>query len=779
MAQYIQVGNDVIEFPDDMTSEQITSILSKQGGQTAAPTAAATPAAAPAKKMPSIVEQMIGPGSPSYSLFRGAIIEPVLGINELLAKTGLFGQDIKSGASGLVRQERAAYEAGRTAMGREGFDVPQLAGAIFSPAGRVVAAKKAIAGGVVQAGMMPSGQEDAGAYLNDKLFNMGLGGLIGGAVPAVGSALSYLKKTIIDLPITASQKEAAIRRYVESLTGSAKTEVIAALRNAGQIVTGSRPTTAEAVAEVPAAVGLVKEQQRLAGQVSTAPKFSQRELEQQAARKGELVGTFGTKADLEAAKAARTAETTPLRETALEQANVYGQTVPKLETELAAQQAAVARNLQEQGKAATERAQALVRSETGATGGQISQVAGMPMKFPDRYKGNYDLAKSLSGAAQEFGDAAAKAKANVALKQLQIKSVADEGFYPLTTQPIIGKIDDSLGRVGERSNELLVNSLQALRTKLEGLADENGIINSVDLYNVRKEIGSDIQSFLTQRNQPFGAQATNVETSVKKILDKAINDASGTQIWSDYLSKFADHSKKINQMEVGQALIDKLTLNLADVEKAGKFATAVDDSASLIKRTTGTPRYDKLSDFLTDPQMASVEKVRADLARNQKAAEAGKGVKQDGEEAFTGSKEVPGFLSAKITFVKSVLDTLKTGSQKELDAKVSELMLDPQKLADFLEYVPKKETSNITASLMAKMSPSVRDTFKQLMTSSVVVSRPTAGGIRVGVQRNLAAEERLGTGAQQDSGFMSDFFRAAMPTQTQVTRGGISSATTE
>jgi len=50
MAQYIQVGNDVIEFPDDMTSEQITSILSKQGGQTAAPTAAATPAAAPAKK---------------------------------------------------------------------------------------------------------------------------------------------------------------------------------------------------------------------------------------------------------------------------------------------------------------------------------------------------------------------------------------------------------------------------------------------------------------------------------------------------------------------------------------------------------------------------------------------------------------------------------------------------------------------------------------------------------------------------------------------------------
>jgi hypothetical protein len=732
---------------------------------------ATAPAPAPAKKMPSIVEQMIGPGSPSYSLFRGFIIEPVLGVNEMIAKTGLFGETIKAGASENVRRERAAYEAGRTAMGREGFDVPQLAGAIFSPGGKLLSAEKAIGGGIIQAGMMPSGQEDSSAYATDKLFNMGIGGLIGGAVPVVGSALSYLKKTIADLPITASQKEAAIRRYVDSLTGSAKTEVIAALRNAGQIVTGSRPTTAEAVAEVPGAIGLVKEQQRLAGQVSTAPQFGQRAQQQQAARKGELVSTFGTEADLAAAKAARTAETTPLRQTALEQANVAGQVMPKLEADVAAKQAAIVQNLQGQGKAATEEAQALVRANEWSARGQL--------RFPKRYYKNLELAQSLSGAKQEFGDAVTQRKAEIAFKQLQLKSVADEGFYPLTTQPIIGKIDDSLGRVGERSNALLVNSLQGLRTKLEGLADENGIINSIDLYNVRKEIGSDIKSFLTQRNEPFGAQATNVETSVKKILDKAINDASGTKVWSDYLTKFADHSKKINQMEVGQELIDKLTLNLTDVEKAGRFAAAVDNSASLIKRTTGTQRYDKLSDFLTEPQMASVEKVRADLARSQKAAEAGRGVKQAGQEAFTGSEVIPSMISPKITFVKSVLDTLKTGSQKELDTKVSELMLDPQKLADFLEYVPKKETSNITASLMAKMSPATRDTFKQLMTSSVVVGRTTAGGLRVGIQRNLAAEERLGTGAAQDSGFMSDFFRAAMPTQTQVTRGGISSATTE
>lgn len=679
-----------------------------------------------ATEEPSFLEKMIGFGSPTYSLVRGAVIQPALGVNELLAKTGLFGQDIKQGASANVRQEQAAYEKGRAAVGREGIDVPEITGAIFSPVNKLVPSStggliergiSAAGGGAIQGGLSPSGKED-GSYVSDKLFNMGLGAVIGGVIPPTVKALSYIKDQLINLPITAANKEAAARRYIESLVGDEKQQVIAALRNAGEIVSGSKPTTAEALASTPTAIGLVKEQQRLASQVRTQPQFTQRGQAQAAARKQELVGQFGTEADLAAARAARAAETTPLRETALEQANVYGQVVPKLEADIAERQAAVVQNLQAQGRTATEKAQALVRSNTGVQGGQISQIAGMPMKFPDRYTGNYNLAKSLSTAAQEFADPLAQRKAELGFKQLQLKSVADEGFYPLTIQPIIGKIDDSLGRVGDRSNALLVNSLQGLRTKLANLADENGIINSVDLYNVRKEIGSDIKSFLTQRNEPFGAQATNVETSIKKILDKSINDASGTQIWSDYLSKFADHSKKINQMKVGQTLIDKLSLNLTDVEKAGTFASAVDNSAALIKRTTGVQRYEKLSDFLTSDQIKSVESVRADLARSQKAIEMGKGVKALGEEAFAGGEKIPGMISRAITILKSVLDTLKTGSQKQLDSKMTELMLDPQKLADFLEVMPKKQSSLITSSLMAKMSPEMQQTFREFVSAS-------------------------------------------------------------
>lgn len=692
----------------------------------------------PKQEEPGLIRQMIGMGSPTYSLLRGAVIEPALGINQLLASSGLFGQKVKEEATKLAQREAATAAAEREAVGRSGIDVPQFAGAVFSPLNRLIPSRGAaqmVGGGAIQGGISPvtSGEE---SYLSDKLFNMGLGGVLGGVIPVASKVVKEVKDYISALPVTEGNKLEAARKYINELAGPKKDEVIAALRNAGQLVEGSKPTAAEALAESPTAIGLLKEQQRLASQISTAPKLLERGREQAAARTQELTGAFGTAEDLAAAKAARTAETAPMREMALEQANIAGQMAPRLEADIAAREAAVIKNLQAQGKAATEEAQALVRESTGPTGGQIYQAAGMPMKFPDRYKGNYELAKSLSGAVKEFADPIAQRKAELDFKKLQLQSIKDEGFYPLSTDPLIARIDESLSKVGDRSNSLLASSLSNLKDKLVGLTDENGIINSIDLYNVRKEIGDDIRAFLSQRNQTFGAQATNVESSLKKILDNSINKASGSTLWSEYLDKFASHSQKINRMEVGQALIDKLNLNLADVEKAGVFANAVDNAASLIKRTTGVQRYDNLTDFLTPEQLKSVSSVRADLARKQKAIEATKQVRGEEADVFATGKEIPSLLSAPLSVAKSVLDYLARGSQKDFDNLMLDLTLNPQKLADFLEAVPKKDTEGVVGAMLAKASPETRTLLQNVV-------------------------------------------RGATPTQTQVTRGIISTATSE
>jgi hypothetical protein len=699
--------------------------------------------------------------SPTYSLLRGAVIQPLLGANELLARTGLFGESVKQGAIRNVQTEQLMSETLKKAAGREGFDVPELAGAVFSPINKLfptAGVSKLMAGGVVQGGIMPSGVSEE-SYLSDKLFNMGLGGIIGGAIPVASKVLKEVKDYVSSLPITDANKMDAARKYINELAGPRKNEVINALRNAGQIVTGSKPTSAEALAESPTAIGLIKEQQRLASQIRTAPQFAERAKEQAAARKGELTSAFGTKEDLEAAQKLRTAETTPMRETALDQANVFGQNVPRLQADVAQREAQLIENLRSQGMAATGEAQALVRESTAPQGAeilsatgrvinplerQIGAIAGMPMKFPDRYKGNYELAKSLSGAVQEFADPIAQRKSELAFKQLQLKSVADEGFYPLSTSPLLSKIEQSLQKPGERANTLLTTSLDSLKTKLNSLTDENGIINSLDLYQVRKEIGDDIRAFLTQRNQSFGAQATNVESTIKKILDDSINKASGTNLWSNYLEEFATHSKKINQMEVGQTLVDKLSLNLGDVEKAGVFANAVDNASALIKRTTGVQRYNNLSEFLTGDQIKSVESVRADLARKQKAFEAGKQVRGQEPAAFASGEEIPTLLNAKISLAKSVLDYLKRGSQKDLDDLVSDLTLNPQKLADFLEVIPKKDTEGIVGAMMAKLSPEVRNQtqafIRNLTPTEVELTR---GAISTATQSDGSSYPRI------------------------------------
>lgn len=736
-------GNVIESVPKGVTRAQIKALAISNGlateedflGEEAAPTAPPAQAnlRAPRAAPPSTLQQMVGPGSPTYSLLRGAVIEPALGLNQLLAQSGLFGETVRQGAQQAVEQERVAYESGRQAMGREGFDITQLGGAILSPFNRLFSATAAptavgrIQQGAGSAGIFSGILPTAGTeenFVDDKLFQMGAGAVFGGLVPAVGVAGGKVLDFIRSLPVTAKNKEIALWNYIQGLVGPEKDAALSAFRNTGELVAGSRPTVAETLGGQPGAVGLVKEQQRLAGQAATAPAFLERSGEQAAARARTLEGAFGTQADLEAARLARTAETTPMREEALAQANVFGQTAPRLEQEIAQREAQAVQNLQTAGKIATEEAQALQRANTW------TPVPGYP-RFPARYSPNYDMARSLNSAVQEATDAVGQRKAELAFKKLQLQSIKDEGFYPLSSAPLLDKIDQSLAKTGERSNALLVNSLQSLRGKLQQYTDNNGIINSIDLYNIRKEIGDDIRQYMSERGAAgtFGAQATNVETSLKKLLDGAINKASGSTLWSDYLTKFAQHSQKINRMEVGQAIIGKLNMGITDAEKVGAFASAVDNAASTIKRATGVQRYDKLSDFLEPAQVKAVESVRADLARKANAFEMGKGVK--GKTPDETAKI--NLLNRWWTVASGVLDSLKRGSQAEFDRKMTELMLDPQKMAGFLEVMPKRDSARIAEAITAKLSPETRRTFASYL--SVAPARVGRAAVQQTVER--------------------------------------------
>jgi hypothetical protein len=212
MPQYIQVGNDVIEFPDGMSSAQITAALS--GGKPA------TPAVAP----------------PSSGLLMG-IKDPISGGAQLLPRglefvtsaggyapnplSRFFGSEAEK-VSQMVSAEEQAYQKQRAAQGDTGMDIGRITGNIVSPAnivGGIRAAQgaralgagagmQAAAAGAVQGAMQPVNEPTG--FAEEKATQVGLGAVSGKAGEAVSGLLgkvmnplaSKAEQTMRELGIT-------------------------------------------------------------------------------------------------------------------------------------------------------------------------------------------------------------------------------------------------------------------------------------------------------------------------------------------------------------------------------------------------------------------------------------------------------------------------------------------------------------------------------------------------------------------------------------------------
>jgi len=213
MPQYIQVGNDVIEFPDGMSSAQITAALSGAS-----------------KPVASAVS------APSSGLLMG-IKDPISGGAQLLPKglefitsaggyapnpvSKFFGSEAEK-VSQMVSAEEQAYQKQRAAQGDTGMDLGRIAGNIVSPAnivGGIRAAQgaralgagagmQAAAAGAAQGAMQPV-TEPTG-FAEEKATQVGLGAIggkvgeavVGGLGKVMNPLASKAEQTMRDLGIT-------------------------------------------------------------------------------------------------------------------------------------------------------------------------------------------------------------------------------------------------------------------------------------------------------------------------------------------------------------------------------------------------------------------------------------------------------------------------------------------------------------------------------------------------------------------------------------------------
>jgi len=580
-------GTLIRNVPEGTTQEEILSRYnaSQQPAQQAQPV--------------SMTERMFGAGSPTARFLKGAIVDPLLGANQLLAETGLFGETVRQQARGNVRAVEQAVQEGRKRVGSEGLDLVQLAGNIASPVNRLAPTMSAptAAGRVGQAagtGLLFGAvtpvvnTED---YLNEKLTQLGTGAVAGALIGSGVETAKKASKVVKDLaqPLTEAGRREALREYITKLSGPELEKVIPALRGADELVTGSRPTAAEAVADIPTATGLAAYQRRLAGSMpeeGIAGQFAQRGAEQQAARMGALRQDVAQTTELlDLARTLRDADAT----------RNYGQAF----------------------------------AQTITADPRLAQIATNPY----------------------FKDALPDA-----IKLAEAKGITAKTDLTELLQYVKISLDKQLGKTGDTALS---------RTEKEAVK------------NVKKEL----LDWVGQKNPQYSLAR----------------------------EAFAKASQPINQMEIGQFLEGKLGTALGDKERAGAFATAVQEAASTIKKASGQAVGTRLEDVLTPKQTATVNNILADVSRKAKAEELAS--QSNIGSLIQDTAELPNLLNRYATITNTVLKALKKDSNAEINQLAAQMMLDPRQLAAFIEGVPKSKAKEITAAMLKRLTPENRDLF--------------------------------------------------------------------
>ncbi len=701
-------------------SQQQQAPVTDIRSETMAETGGGAAVGMPRRGRAAVVQPVTPLEATAAGVFKGAVLNPALAVTQVVGGEG--GREYVKGIQDQYRQTREQ-------AGLSGIDIPEIAGSIVSPINRLFPTVTAAGpvGRIAQFGtqgaiigaLTPA--EEAENLLTQKLQQAGAGALFGGILSGsldLGKGALNIAKEFTKPLTTAGQKSILQQRLLE-MAGKEPEKIITALRNAPELVPGAKPTAAEALADIPAATSLAAFQKSIE-KIPTqgiAADFAVRRQDVANARQALLRQTGGTQDDLIEAIAERTRVTAPIREDALGQANIAGRLAPEFEKEIASKFQSKAKALQVGGALETEAAQQQQLARN------FFPVAGYPRVSPDLSQ-NFDRVLGNLEGAITSKNIAAQRQAEGQFKKLQLQSLAENGFYPLRVNPIIDNIDTVLNKPGTRASDVVVNVFGSLREKLQRLSDPTtGVIDSNDLYTIRKEIGNDIKKF-SQESQNWDAKLTSgLEKNVKSYIDNAIEKAGNSGDWKKYLDTFQQQSTKINQMQIMQALEKQLGTPLGNAERVAGFAAAVENAPNLIKRSTGQARFQKLDEIMTKKQMNDIDSLLADVSREAKGDTLASLSRAEGQT----TAELPNLLNRYATATNAVLKLIKKDAVADINRLMATMSLNTPLLADFMQGVPPSKAEAVVKALWSRLTPENREALNRALIIKAAVPQMTEG----------------------------------------------------
>lgn len=425
------------------------------------------------------------------------------------------------------------------------------------------------------------------------------------------------------------------------------------------------------------------------------------------------------RATTEGAKEAARSITSPMRETALNRANL-GKEVARLEglsAELGEQAAAKVqevRRLMELGDIANASARlSLIKRDlpVGLTkytyGGELAE------KAFNEWSNKAAQASLDLGQGARFADQAAGALRSVGIK-------------PLEGEPLVRSLKAVANNPEFAGNDVLLGALRNVGDDIAKWTSSGGVIDARALDAIRKNsVNAAIQQLrpgmdaTSQRNLAAG-----VLSRVKPVIDDAIEAAGGAG-YRDYLKQHAQLSQKIAEKQLtGEAL------KLWKTDKNAFVRLVQNESPEAVEKVLGPGKYN-IAVELTEDTLGTLQSEASKVIRNAN-------IKSQVEGGQTALKELllqnmskfrlPSYLSAVAATTNKALNILENKIGQKTMATLTEALKTPEGAANLLESLPAAERN--------KVLQLIGDPLKWSAPARAAVTGGTAAGV------NMLAPER-------------------------------------
>jgi hypothetical protein len=261
-------------------------------------------------------------------------------------------------------------------------------------------------------------------------------------------------------------------------------------------------------------------------------------------------------------------------------------------------------------------------------------------------------------------------------------TAATQPTIAVATAPLVQNIDSLLA--ANPGNAKLVSALNHVKTGLEASTNAQQVSSVLD--NIKDLIASKDNKFIVKNL-----------TALKSDIEKTLPGYAQAQ------QVFAATSGPVNQSRVLGAMQDVLQQPLGVGERAGPFMTAMGRGENaLLKKSTGSARFNELSDVLTPGQMKVVGEVESGLLRDanvaaqtRAGAEAMKIILDTNKSNF----RLPDFMSVKVTLANNMLQILEGRLNNKVMGELEKGFASNTSFADLMKKVPASDRIEVLRAL--------------------------------------------------------------------------------